>query len=267
MLSDTSEPSKLSELSNTEATKYNDAFGQWMLEGDKTALLAHLASDDDPNRLNVYRNTFVAGSIDTLERHYPSVLHALTQNLFRQVARAYVHEHPPTTRSMADYGRGFPEFLDQQSHTLNALSFVSDLSRLDSAWSKAYFAAETTALEPSDINEVAASIENVRLRLSDNVTQVTTKQRVVELWSQLRDGPVTLPPTIEDNPQNTLLFRAPTGAMRYSILSESEIGFVTSIEAGLTLIDAAQYAADIGPLNIADVLASFLANGILQRRE
>lgn len=256
-----------SDSSDLGATQYNAAFGQWMLEGDKTALLAHLATDDDQSRLNVYRNTFVAGSIDTLERHYPSVLHALTQSLFRQVARAYLHEHPPTTRSMAEYGQSFPEFLDQQEPALKALAFVCDLSRLDSAWSKAYFAAETTALEPSDINEVAAAIESVRLRLSNNVAQATTQRTVVELWSQLRDGPATLPPVIADAPQNTLLFRTQTGEIRYSILSEPEVGFVTSIEAGLTLIDAAQYAADIGPLNIAEVLANFLANGILQRRE
>jgi len=64
----------------------------------------------DARRFSVYRNNVAVGLIGALEARYPVSRRIAGDDLFRAMARAFVHEHKPRSPVMIAYGGEFPEF-------------------------------------------------------------------------------------------------------------------------------------------------------------
>lgn len=65
-------------------------------------------------RLGIYHNAYRVRLIDTLRDTYEKTWIYLGDTLFEQCAGAYVETHPPTHRSLRDYGAGMPDWLASQ---------------------------------------------------------------------------------------------------------------------------------------------------------
>jgi hypothetical protein len=64
----------------------------------------------DARRFAVYRNNVAVGLIGALEARYPVSRRIAGDDLFRAMARAFVHRHKPRSPVMIAYGAEFPEF-------------------------------------------------------------------------------------------------------------------------------------------------------------
>src|SRR5580704_1871446 len=65
----------------------------------------------DARRFGVYRNNVAVGLIGALEARYPVSQRLAGDELFRAMARAFVHRHKPRSPVMIAYGAEFPEFV------------------------------------------------------------------------------------------------------------------------------------------------------------
>ena len=96
----------------------------------------------DGHRFSVYRNNIAVGLIGALEARYPGSRRFAGEELFRAMARAFVHSHKPRSPVMIAYGEEFPEFVVEWEGTDPRLV---DLARLENAWVEAYHAADAAA--------------------------------------------------------------------------------------------------------------------------
>jgi len=65
----------------------------------------------DARRFGVYRNNVAVGLIGAFEARYPVSQRLAGDELFRAMARAFVHRHKPRSPVMIAYGAEFPEFV------------------------------------------------------------------------------------------------------------------------------------------------------------
>src|SRR5260370_14606763 len=67
-------------------------------------------------RYNVYRNNVTVSLINALAAVFPATQRITGGDFFRPMARFYVRATPPTSPLLFEYGRGFPNFVDQYEY-------------------------------------------------------------------------------------------------------------------------------------------------------
>ena len=147
----------------------------------------------DKRRFSVYRNNVAVGLIGALEARYPVSRRIAGDDLFRAIARAFVHSHKPRSPVMIAYGEEFPEFAAaylaaaeagaglepfalefargrpgrvsaptsgggcangiDSAEMRQALASLADVARLENAWVEAYHAEDAPA---ATVGELAA---------------------------------------------------------------------------------------------------------------
>ena len=106
----------------------------------------------DTKRFGVYRNNVAVSLVEALSSAYPSVA-AILGDDFARVARTFIDRHPPTTPVMAEFGRGFGDFISAFGPLRHA-PFLSDLARAERLWLDAYHAADESALDPDGLASI-----------------------------------------------------------------------------------------------------------------
>ena len=104
----------------------------------------------DARRFAVYRNNVAVGLIGAIEARYPVSRRLAGEDLFRAMARAYVHARKPRSPVMIAYGDDFPEFLAACD---GVDACLADVARLENAWVEAYHAEDARA---ATVGELAA---------------------------------------------------------------------------------------------------------------
>lgn len=105
-------------------------------------------------RFAVYRNNVVVSLVDALAATFPAVQRIVGEQFFRAMARVYALETPPTSPLMAEYGHGFPAFLERFEHVAE-LPYLPDVARIERAWLDVYHAADAPPLDPSILGSIA----------------------------------------------------------------------------------------------------------------
>ncbi len=82
-----------------------------LVDRDDGAAAAMLAENVPPDRLNIYRNTFVTGVTKALRLSYPAVHRLVGAEFFEGAAGLFVARHPPRSAYLDAYGADFPDFL------------------------------------------------------------------------------------------------------------------------------------------------------------
>jgi hypothetical protein len=106
-------------------------------------------------RVQIYRQAYRARLVECLADDYPAVQHALGEDAFETLCRAYIDGHPSQSPSLNFYGRGFAAFLQASSHPL--ASFAADLSALEWALVEVLHAASAERLSSEALSAVPVS--------------------------------------------------------------------------------------------------------------
>jgi hypothetical protein len=138
------------------------AMRTWLVDGERDAAAALLADGLSPDRLDIYRNTFVANATRALRLTYPAVHKLVGDDFFQAAAAAFVAQHPPRSACFDDYGETFAAFLADFQPALS-LAYLADVARLEWAVSRAIHAddvapldlARLVALSPKEQERVA----------------------------------------------------------------------------------------------------------------
>jgi hypothetical protein len=118
----------------------------WLVDGERDAAAAQLADGISPDRLDIYRNTFVANATRALRLTYPAVHKLVGDHFFEAAAAAFVAQHPPRSACFDDYGVAFAAFLADFQPALS-LAYLADVARLEWAVSRAIHADDVAPLD------------------------------------------------------------------------------------------------------------------------
>jgi len=142
-------------LEPAPSPSYAAQFAAALLDPERgtPALVTARSGKTATRRYNVYRNNATVSLIDALATIYPAVQRITGVDFFRAMARFHVRATPPTSPLLFEYGRDFPDFIEQYEHA-QAMPWLADTARIERAWLDAYHAADAKPLPPAALAAV-----------------------------------------------------------------------------------------------------------------
>ena len=214
------------------------------------------ASDPDtPHRLHaiasqpgfaVYRNTVLKSCIDALQANYPSVHAIVGDEWFRAAAAIYVHDRPPRTPTLLEYGEDFAAFL-VAFEPAATLPYLAAVARLDRYWTEAHIARDEAPLAPGVLAGLRAeSLARCRLRPHASARWAYFDDApAATIWRCNREGDAHALTDIDWRGEGLLLVR-PHDAVEAVDLDAAGCAFMSACAEGATLADAAARALACG---------------------
>lgn len=194
-----------------------------------------------PRRFAVYRNNVVAGLMGTLKDAFPAVCRIVGVDFFRAMARTYVASEPPVTPILLDYGASFPSFI-RQFEPAATLPYLSDVARIERAWTEAYHAPEATPLDPSAFMAIEPDeLPEIRLLLHPSVRVVQSQLPALTIWRMNVDDGVPTPVDLAAGGEDVLVVR-PITDVEVRSLPEGGAEFVQGLAEGLSVVAAMKAA-------------------------
>ena len=244
--------------------EFTRAFSGYLRTGTVGALSDFCARSADLRRLRVYRNGFLRACTEALRANYPSVDGVVGEARFPALARPYVEAHPPRTASLVEYGKGFARYI-REARAAHGLDYLASFAALDRAWTEVHFSEDgpREVTPHGGIANDAEALMNLRGRLSPWVRLVLVDYRVLDVWSELRQGGFGRRVEIEHAPQRVLIWRSGAETL-YRDLTLAEHTFIAGVAAGQPCGEAAGAALEIdGAFDLVATFASLLHHHML----
>ena len=128
------------------------------LPSDKAAAVSRtLFSGDENHRraaLAIYRNNVAHSLREALAEGFPVVKQLLGEDFFNDLAVRFLRENLPQRRALADYGRGFAEFLADLEE-VSDLPWLADVARIEMAQREVFHAADDEAVAREDLKNLS----------------------------------------------------------------------------------------------------------------
>jgi Putative DNA-binding domain len=204
---------------------------------DTPAAVAGPKSKAAGKRYNVYRNNVTVSLINALAAVFQATQRITGGDFFRAMARFYVRATPPTSPLLFEYGRDFPNFIEQYEYA-QSVPWLADVARIERAWLDAYHAADVQPLMPHALASIPPE------QLADTVLKPHPAARIVRsrfpavtiFTANRSDGPATHVEVVE--PEDALLTR-PALEVEVRRLPPGAAIFLTRLIAGDSLGAAA----------------------------
>ena len=218
-------------------------------------------------RLQIYRNNLVGSLSDALEAVYPAVARLVGARYFRQLAHGYIVEHPSRAGNLHDFGSALPEHIAGQPG-LVGLPYLADVAHLEWACHEVYHEADSEALAPALLAQVAPDMQlQLRLNLAPATRLLTSAYPVLRIWTANRPGADEASTTIslEEGGVHLLVARR-NGEVEFRVLGDAEYVWLRALASNATLAEAT--AAAIGHVpdfDLGGVLSRHLSLGTFAR--
>ena len=210
--------------------------------------------EDAQHRAGVYRHAYRARLAEALSESFERVAYYMGSDDFDPLAKAFAVTHPPTVRSLGDYGADFPVFLAQ---TFPQDPIVSELAQLDWDLRKRFDAVDAPALTREDPQAMAAALETPGvLHPTLVLRRITTN--VVKIWQALADDVEVPEAQALAEPAVLAVWRQGLTPM-FRTLSPGEAEVVQAMMLGEPLADVADRLGGSEALPEPSVLATWLS--------
>jgi hypothetical protein len=133
-----------------------------LIGGDDGAAVEMLADGVPADRLDIYRNTFVAGATRALRLSFPAVHLLVGDDFFAGAAAMFISQHPPRAACLDGYGAEFPQFLHGFPPAAS-LEYLVDVARLEWAVGRALHAPDIAPLDLARLQALQPE-EQIRIR-------------------------------------------------------------------------------------------------------
>jgi len=192
-------------------------------------------------RFAVYRNNVAVALIGALEARYPIVRRLTGDDFFRGMAGAYVAGEKPRSPALMLYGDGFPAFV-AGFPPADAIPFLADVARLESAWIEAYHAAEADALGLEALTAIApGALEALRLRPHPAARLLRFTHPAASIWAAAQSADEPRRPEVWAAEE--ALVTRPDADVFVRVLPPGGFAFAAALFSGASLGEAATIAA------------------------
>lgn len=188
----------------------------------------------------VYRNNSIVGLVDALAARFPVTARLVGDEFFRAMARSYAVKHRPRSPLLMYYGDDFPAFIDAFAPA-DGVPYLSDVARLEAAWSEAYHAPDGNALQPQTLTKIAPdALLTMRLTLHPSTRLLRSIYPVTEIWAAHQSVGAVIPPA-NWTAQDVLIVR-PGARVTLHALGAGDYAFASALLIRMCAQDAAEAA-------------------------
>jgi hypothetical protein len=212
-----------------------------------TALLNEIEDDHLAlQRFLVYRNNFIVLNGDAIADMYPVVKRLVGDQAFRILATAYVRNYPPRDRTLLLYGESFADFLETIPD-LSELPYLSDVARLEFAWTAAYHAADEQALLAEQIARLSAeAISGLQLQPHNSMQLLSSDYPIQRIWMVNQDDPQDDVISLDEGGCCLAVIR-PQSSVEVRLLSKGEFELLSHLSDDATVGQAFEFAVGVEP--------------------
>jgi|FEC22Drversion2_1045045.scaffolds.fasta_scaffold00219_4 hypothetical protein len=213
-------------------------------------------------RFAIYRNNVHVSLIEALAATFPVVARLVGEDFFRAMARAYVGEQLPRTPVLIDYGDGFTDFVERFAPA-RQLPYLADVARLEWARSRAYHAAEATALTTTDLAAIRPElVPTARLGLHPSLRIVSSDWPVLDIWETNSHDAVVRPVDLSTGGVDVAVLRPDVQVELHRLAAGWRTMLVRLLE-GARLADAWESAAAADDIDLVAFLGWLIAAGAI----
>jgi hypothetical protein len=194
---------------------------------------------DSPLRFAVYRNNVSVALIEALKANFPATCRIVGEEFFSAMARAFALREPPTSPILLDYGAGFPRFIARFAPA-QSLPYLSDVARIERAWTEAYHAPEARPLNPAIFFGIPPDeAAGLCFTLHPSVRIVRSQFPALTIWRMnIADG-VPVRVDLNSGGEDTLVTR-PDAEVEVRSIPPGGAEFIETLAQGHCLLDAAK---------------------------
>lgn len=213
-------------------------------------------------RFAVYRNNVFVSLVEALRARFPAVENAVGAEFFTAMARDYAASHPPSSPLMMLYGDAFPDFI-ARFPPLADYPWMSDLARVECAITESYHAADADPASADAFAHIAPEdLPSLRLVLHPALRLIPSRFAIATLW-QMNRGLAEIV-SLDDHPAETALIHRPHLTVSVKPLSTAGGEFLSALQAGECLADAADHAVAGDPtFDLAAHFHLLIADGLV----
>jgi hypothetical protein len=189
------------------------------------------------DRLEIYRRAYHARLVECLVDDYPVLRHALGEEAFTALCRAYIARHPSQSPSLNFYGRHVPRFIrEEMPEPTYARGFAADLAGLEWSIVEVIHAAGADPLTLEGLGQVPPSAWASACLAPNNALRLQRFEYPVNAYFQtVRDGgAVTIPSPLSSA---TVVYRSGATVWRMD-LTEPMFAVLSALIEGEALGDA-----------------------------
>lgn len=159
---------------------YREEFTRALLDRSPDAHPSAL-QDVAARRFRVYRNNVHSSLIDALADAYPVVQQLVGGEFFSAMAREFLLQETNRDQSLALYGNGFAEFIEQFAPA-DALPYLSDIARLERARLEALHATDAKVVTLSDLPADGEQLLHVCFQSHPALHLIGSSHPVYSIW-------------------------------------------------------------------------------------
>lgn len=204
--------------------------------------------------VEVYRRAYPARLSEALGETFEACWRVLGDRAFLAACADYAREVPSVSADLADYGRGFPEFLLAR-HGGDA-PFIADLGRLEWEFKELFHAAPHAGLAPGAL--AAKAGPRSVLVLGGAFRLFSFAHRIAAIRRRDRGDETPLAPADWEGREDLALYKNGTSEVFLRALTAPQAAALRALAGGTPLEDALAGAAGLDEAGAAELFA-FLA--------
>jgi hypothetical protein len=233
-----------------------------LVHHDQTAVQGMLAAHVPPDRLDIYRNTFLLTLTNALRLCFPAVEKLVGAAFFESAAQLFIAENPPEVAWLDQYGAALPGFL-REFGPAATVPYLHDVGRLEWAVHRALHAVEADPLDPAAFAAVPPDDQGyIRLIAEPSLTLLRVTYPADMIWHAvlLGDDEALGKIELDAGPVHLLVERS-AGGVEVTRLDHRPWQFLARLCAGDPLEVVLEDSQDGASFDEASALAEHLAAG------
>ena len=215
--------------------------------------------DVDAKRFAVYRNNVHVSLVGALRSKFPVVARLVGEEFFTAMARLFVGMEKPTSPLLAEYGRGFPDFV-AGFEPARMVPYLPDVARLENAWTEAYHAADAAPLTVAALQAVVPD-DFVAMTFEPHpaVRLVASAYPIGSIWSANQSENVA---PVQTRGPETVLITRPEADVTLRIISAADHAFCDALLGGQSVGEGAAAALAAKPdFDLGSALIGLVSTG------
>jgi hypothetical protein len=213
-------------------------------------------------RLAIHRRHYEASLVTALLEKFPAVTWLVGTSFMTETARTFVRRHPPRAPCIAEYGDGFPGFIDGVTG-VEGLPYLRAFAELEWCLSRAAIAVNLPPLAISAFAEHAETLADLRLMLQPGLHYLTAAWPIDNLIRLYLDE--TKPDRFVFEPLPAHLeIRGTRGEFQIVRLDAADFCFRSNLARGQCVGMASEAALEIdGAFDPGSALAALVADRLV----
>ncbi len=239
-------------------------FRNTLIDGDVGSIAPVLVGGREPEkRLAIHQRNYETSLVDAMLTKFPATGWLVGTPFLTEVARRFVHEHPPQAPCIAEYGAVFPDFLSKHPGSQGTL-YLKDFAELEWHIGLAAIAVDALSISADAFSNVAPEmLPDIQFTLQPGLRYLKASWPVDELMKLFLTD--TAPDQLELAPGDLWIeVRGARGEFQLDRLDAGVFTFRKSVAEGHSIGESAGLALDVDEtFDPGHALAALLAGGFV----